>query len=164
MKANPHSTNETGPYGTAERVPIPADPKAAMTLTWWLITAPAFHPLWSQYSLTVVRLDDTPGFPPPVLHFDGATHELMVAALEPQDKPYTVATVYPLRWLEPINIVEQFTATDDEMRELAHLAAKGVVFGALNPETADAPTRIRAQWLSSLVKTLAHIRGEVHAA
>lgn len=168
MKLDPNATTETGPYGKAELIPIPDNPRSAQTTCWWLITAPTFHPLWSQYCLLVVRLDDdVPDFPPPKRQFAGATHELLVMALEPKgDSPYTVESMYPgpLPYLEPINIVEQFTATDNEMRELAHYMAWGVVVGALNPETSDAPTMIRESWLGSLVRTLAHIRGETHAA
>lgn len=166
MKADPDAATVTGPYGKAEKVFIPDTPDAAQTVTSWLITAPGAHPLWSQYNLFVVRLDDdVPGFPPPHRQFPGATHELLLVALEPAGNLYTAEMLHtkPLQWLEPINICEQFTATDDEMRELAHLSAWGVVVGALNPETADAPTRIREAWLGSLVRTLAHIRGEAHA-
>lgn len=53
---------------------------------------------------------------------------------------------------------------DDEMVEMAALAAAAVVHGALTPETADAPERIRESWLSSMTKTLAHIRREAHAS
>jgi hypothetical protein len=160
-----------GPYGFAERFPFDAtDPRAAQTVAYWLITAPSFHPVWSQYVLACVRLDDdVEGFPPPNRKFDGATHEILLVALDPTDGPVDMAAMdrYALSGqlpiLTPVNICEQFTATDAEMRELAQLAAHGVVAGALNPETGDAPTRIREQWLSAMVKTLAHIRGEEHA-
>lgn len=167
MNLDPNATTETGAHGKAELIPIPDHPGAAQTTTWWLLTAPAFHPLWSQYCICVVRLDDNvAGFPPPKRQFDGATHEFIVMALEPGTAAHTVESMQagPLRWLEPINIVEQFTATDDEMRELAHLAAWGVVHWALSPEVSDAPARIRETWLASLVRTLAHIRGEEHTA
>lgn len=163
------TTEHQGPYGTALRLAIPDVPRAAQTVDHWLITAPAYHPAWSQYTLAVVRLDDLPGWPPPVRQFDGATHEVIVVALDPEHGPYDVdkmagyAVTADLPFLTPVNIAHQFTADDAEMRELASLAAWAVVHGALNPETADAPERIRGQWLTSLVKTLAHIRGEVHA-
>lgn len=161
---------EDGPYGHADRWAFdPADPNDAASVAYWLITAPNFHPIWSQYVLGCVRLDDIEGFPPPHRKFHGATHELLLVALHPEHGPYDLAAMdrYALSgqlpFLTPVNIVEQFTATDAEIRELAWLAARGIVNGALNPETADAPARIRADWLSTLVKTLAHIRGEEHA-
>ena len=160
-----------GPWGDAARLPIPDHPSAAQTADWWLITAPAYHPLWSQYGLAVVRLDDdAPGFPPPNHHFPGTTHELLVVALDPsqgRQTPETMAgrveTGSGFPYLTPINHAHQFIAADEEMRQLASWAAWGVVNGALNPETGDAPALIREGWLQSLTKTLAHIRGEEHA-
>lgn len=156
----------SGPFGRAEPIPVPDRPDAAETVAEWLITAPAYHPAWPQYALVVVRLrDDVPGFPAPHHQFEGTTHELIVMALDPGRGPHTTATLTgaALPYLQPVNIVEQFIAGDDEMRRLAELAATGVVNGVLMPETADAPDRVRAAWRASLTKTLAHIRGEVHA-
>jgi hypothetical protein len=151
------------------RLAIPDVPRAAQTVDMWLITAPVFHPLWSQYHMACVRLDDdVPGFPPPVRQFDGATHEFLIVALNPEFGPFDEASMAEygrsgrLPLLTPINVAHQFTASDDEMREVCSLAARAVVNGYLNPETADAPDRIREDWLASIVKTLAHIRGEPH--
>lgn len=160
-----------GPYGKAERLPDPAQFKRGQeTVVQWLIDSPVWHPLWRGYLLCVVRLrDDQPGFPPPVHKFVGTTHELMIAALNP-DHPQTIDALTrrmrdgkAVHYLTPINIAEQFIATDDEMIKLAWAGAWGVVFGYCNPETGDAPERIREDWLSSLTKSLAHIRGEAHA-
>ena len=63
----------------------------------------------------------------------------------------------------PVNIVHQIEGTDEEARLLASFAAVGVVHGLLWPETGDAPEQIRMGWLGSMVKSLAHIRGEEHA-
>lgn len=163
---NPNGGPHQGAYGTAVRCDLPDRPDAAETVCQWLLTAPGYHPLWTQYALIVVRLrDDVPGFPPPHRQFDGATHELLVLALQPDHPrtPESFAAGEPLRFLQPVNHAHQFEATDAEMEDLADLAAQGVVHGVLNPETADAPERIRAAWLMSLTKTLAHGRGEEHA-
>jgi hypothetical protein len=159
-----------GPHGTAEAVPVPDVPQAAETVCTWLLTAPLAHPLWSQYLLCVVRLrDGIPGFPPPKRDFDGATHELIVVALNPEHGPQTAARMAGyfraggLPYLTPHNIVHQVEATDEEAARLAEMSALAVVNGWLTPETADAPERIRADWKASLVKTLAHDRGEAHA-
>lgn len=159
-----------GPRGTAERIPLPDIPAAAETVCTWLLTAPMAHPLWSQYMLGVVRLrDGIAGFPPPKRQFDGATHELNLVALNPEHGTFTVARMKRLHrtgrlpYLTPVNIAHQFEGTDGEAGELAEMAARAVVNGWLTPETADAPDLIRADWKTSLVKTLAHVRGEVHA-
>lgn len=160
-----------GPDGrSAVRIDMPDVPHAAMAVDVWLLTAPDAHPLWSQFALSCVRLVEAPGWPPPILLFPGATHELLVVALNPDDGPFDRATLterarlgVPMPYLLPVNIVEQFTATDEEMRKPCWSAASGVALGALPPETADAPEQIREHWLGHLVRALAHIRGEQHA-
>lgn len=160
----PHGTAVAGPHGIAEPF---TNPSAPATLCAYLITAPTFHPLWSQYVLCVVTLAPMPGLPPAVLKFPGATHELLVVSLNPEAGHRTVANLsepdMQLSHLLPFNIVEQFEATDTEMQSLAWLLCRAVVDGRLTPETADAPTLIRGQWLTACVKTLAHERGEEHA-
>lgn len=181
MNFDPSLTVLDGQFGQAFRVELPAGrPDTAETVCSWVITSPIWHPAWSQYNLFVVRLRfGVPGFPDPKLRFVGATHELEVVALNPEHGPYTQQLIverdYTLPWLQPINISEQFTATDAEMEQLAGLCVLGVLNGVLNPETsilapsglapllASHPGRIREAWLTSMVRTLAHIRGEEHA-
>lgn len=173
-----HTERIRGPYGTVEFVEMPSkdDPKltklarAALDVArgTWLITSPGWHPLWSQYVLSIVSLEDHPDFPPPVIKFHGATHELLLLAINP-DHQLTVEKVQNfcktgnLPYLSPINISEQFECIDEEIQQIAWLAARAVVNGHLNPEVADAPTRIREDWLTACTKGLAHMRGEDHA-
>lgn len=173
-----------GPYGRCEHVEhpsvddltLPAKTRAALscTLGTWLITAPGYHPAWSQYLLSVCRLDEHPDLPPPHIKFLGATHELMLFALEPGKGPgpggtQTVTSAHAhcrtgtAPMLTPINICEQYQATDDEMNALAWLAARAICNGCLIPETGDAPALIREHWLGVTTRTLAHLRGEAHA-
>jgi hypothetical protein len=159
-----------GSHGTAERIPLPDVPQAAETVCTWLLTAPHACPLWSQYLLAVVRLrDGVPGFRPPARQFDGATHELVILALDPERGPFAVADMERFQrsgavpFLTPANIAHQIEGTDEEAAWLAEMAAAAVVNGWLTPETWDAPEEIRMDWKASLVKTLAHRRGEVHA-
>lgn len=156
-----------GQYGDAAPLEVPVAPHAAETVCLWLVTAPGYHPFWSQYILIVVRLtDDLPGFPPPHHQFEGTTHELIVLVLNPEAGKQTVESLDRIhaeagkpQYLWPPNIVEQFIATDDEMRQLASFSAQGIVHGMLNPDTDG-----RSGWLPALTKTLAHIRGEAHAS
>jgi hypothetical protein len=159
-----------GSYGYAEKIPVPDMPEAAGTLCLWLLTAPLACPAWWQYRLGVVRLrDGVPGFPPPSRQFDGATHELNVVALDPANGTLTAADMERLtrgsglRYLTPASIAHQIEGTDAEAEKLAGSAALAVVHGWLWPETINDPVRIREDWKASLVKTLAHHRGEIHA-
>lgn len=166
---DPSVTEHTGRAGSACLLPVgPEVPNATESVAAYLITAPCYHPLWSQYRLDVIRLRDMPDMPPPVLKFQGATHEIMVMTLNPEHGPWTadlvVAAQHHTPFLTPINVAEQFEATDEEMRAVADLLVQSVVHGILTPESADAPSLIRRQWLTVAVKTLAHLRGEPHAS
>lgn len=155
-----------GQYGTAEPIEIPAIASAVETICHWLLTAPIYHPFWSQYLLYAVRLtDDLPGFPEPHHQFEGTTHEVGVIVLNPEEGRQTPDTMSQhsidgtAPFLHPVNICEQFIATDDEIRRLVSLCAQAVVHGLLNPDTDG-----RAGWLPAMTKTLAHFRSEPHAS
>lgn len=82
----------------------------------WLITAPWAHPLWSQYALLLTDLT-TPIGTPPVIHLDGATHEVLLYALDPK---YPIANVQVMiaekqfHPLNPPNHGYQFKAESDD--------------------------------------------------
>lgn len=162
--------NLVGPAGSARRLPLDGiNNDAGATVAWWLLTG-GWHPLWPQFSLSVVHLRPLEGRPPAHLQFEGATHELLVLALNPGSPPRIhraadVAKGLPNvgGYLTPPDVVHQFTATDEEMVRLASLCAYGCVGGLLNPSTDDSRRYLREQWLASCLRTLAHIRGEVHA-
>jgi hypothetical protein len=148
----------TGQYGTAGLVPPGHLTDTPATLAAWIISAPHWHPAWSQYLLAILTLADIPGTRPATIYVPGATHELIVAALNPEPGPHAAltATNATLGLLRPVNIAQQFTATDARARELAALCVRAVVGGVLNPETGDAPDRIRAVWARSIAQTLDH--------
>jgi hypothetical protein len=114
-----------GPNGRTARLLPPghhADHPAVLAI--WIITAPDAHPLWSQYALSAVTLADLPGVPEARKRNDTVTHELTVLALNPDHGPYDNATVERMRYLGPVNVVEQFTATDEHARELTARAPR----------------------------------------
>lgn len=159
MNAPTEPDELTGAFGTARRVPRDHyQGSHPAGLDSWIITAPCWHPVWSQYNLGVVSLADHPELPPAKRQRPDATHELSVFALNPEAGPYDARHLPEggLRFLTPVNIAEQFTTTDETARHLAFLCARAVVDGVLTPETGDAPDRIRAAWHSSIHQTLAH--------
>ena len=162
-------TEYCGPFGTATHLQVNPDlPGADTTVCWWLLSGLRWHPLWNQFALVVVHLRPTHGTPPPRLHFPGATHELLVMALNPERGPRTPTDLAanglgPNAWLTPLDVVHQFEATDTEMQTLAGMLAEACVQGWLTPSTDDARQALREMWLTVCVKTLAHGRGEEHA-
>ena len=152
-------TEHTGPYGTAHRVPeTNYQAVSPAALDSWIITAPCWHPHWTQYALALVSLTHIPDVPQTQLHRPGMTHEINVVALDPEHGPYDAHTLSPgrLQYLLPVNIAEQFTTTDETARDLTQQCAQAVVHGALCPETADAPDRIRTYWRQAIRNTLHH--------
>lgn len=161
-----------GPRGTAIELDVDTSPvnEGHATIAWWLLTGP-WHPLWQQFSLTVVTLEPREGVAPAHLHFPGATHELAVIALNPGQPP-RLLTAREFHeggfgaaggYLQPIDVCHQFEATDEEMIQVARLAAIACIAGGLTPSTDDARERLREVWLGSIVRTLAHLRGEAHS-
>ncbi|MGW3410283.1 hypothetical protein [Streptomyces sp. NPDC000888] len=156
----------TGKYGTATRVPAETHADNPATLDHWILTAPDWHPIWDQYVLGLISLADLPDTPPPFKQRPGVTHELVVFALNPEHGPHEAATFNSRRLAEavltPVNVVEQFTCTDDQARHLTRLCATACVNGVLTPETGDAPDRIRAAWRHSIHQTLNHLLDPHH--
>lgn len=158
-----------GPRGSAVRLDLAAIrgmSPGAQTVDHWIVTSPGWHPLWDQYLVHCVRLDDdVPGLPDPVWHFPGATHEIGVITTNPDYGPYGNDEVINkrIRILLPVNVAIQFEDVDERMRDLCELAVAGILYGQLNPEASGQETRVRALWETSLVRTLAHLRGEPHA-
>lgn len=161
-------TEMTGSYGTASRVPpenFKDHPPAAAQLDTWIVTAPCWHPLWSQYMIGVVSLAAFPGMDPAVKDYSEATHELDVIALNPDYGPYTAEEITPenpVKYMLPINIVIQFIATDEQAAEICHGLTHMVVEGALCPETGGSPSRVRESWEQVLARTLDHFRDPHH--
>lgn len=160
-----------GPRGTAVKIDIdPTLSGASTTVACWLLNGD-WHPVWGQFVITVVTLADLPDVEPAKLQFPGATHELLVVALNPGSPPVKHKAAALAKggfagvggFLTPVDVVHQFTATDEEMVRLVELCVKACVDGAMTPSTDDARETLREGWLSACVKTLAHMRGEEHA-
>ena len=159
-----------GPHSEAVKLAlIPGLSGFESTVCWWLLTG-SWHPLWSQFILSVVHLRQIEGMKEPLLQFPGATHEMLVFALNPGEPPrehladlLETKGIASVGYLEPIDVVHQFEATDEEMVDIADWCAFGCVNGILTPSTDDNRLYYREQWLGAVVKTLAHMRGEEHA-
>lgn len=125
----------------------------------WLLTVPGAHPFWTQFVLSAVHLREIPGVRSPTIHLEGATHELVLAALSPRMGVVDRVSIRTLRPppLLPLNLVRQVTgATDDHVRRLAGQLAGAVVHGLLHPEPGDIAGAVD-QWHRTIDATLEHI-------
>lgn len=161
-----NSREFAGRYGTALRLTVPAAHHSAATTTCcWVIDSPHFSPAWNQWALNVITLATVDDRGPAALQFQGATHEMLLLALNPEKGRFDQAALDApgggFHHLLPVNYCDQFEASDTEMLALAAWMVWGMVNGHLQVEPNGAYDR--ESWLASATKTLAHIRGEVHA-
>lgn len=168
----------SGIYGRADFCPPPSAEQLATasaaaraanehTVATYLLNAPMYHPAWGQYVMSIIDLKPDPRFADATLYLPEATHELVLFAIDPEHSldvdavtRYCVTGDLPI--LRPVNIGQQFTATDEEMHQVGWFACRGVVTGRLFPETGDAPTAIRAMWQAACNHVLDHLRGTAH--
>lgn len=110
-----------------------------------IIEAAWAHPVWSHYALSIVHLRDTDGAPPATKHFPEATHELVIAALDPKDNktpPF------------PANYCGQFAfAEDHQAAAFARAVAMGVRSSAIHPDT-DFLRRFTAPEIERMAKLM----------
>lgn len=154
-----------GEFGSAERVPSENLADAPAQLATWIVTAPIWHPLWSQYMIAVISLADFDGHEPAHRQFPEATHELTVLALNPDKGPHdaeTVSSANPAPYMTPVNVVQQFVTTDERAIQIGHSLTHAVIDGRLNPETGDAPEAIRETWAMAISVTLDHYIDPTH--
>jgi hypothetical protein len=162
-----------GPFGKADELPLNDGPNFAATVCHYLVTAPIFHPAWSQYNFHILRLTpNLPGLPEPHLQFTGATHEIGIVALDPSEGPQTYESMIEfctpdhrnfgkMPWLSPVNIACQIITRDEgELLKLAPHLMRAIVIKGVSPETSDAPDLVRRYWHQMIEQGLAHMRGE----
>lgn len=101
----------------------PQNDKYDVTVARWFIECvPHLHPMWNHYLVVCVALKDVDGLPAAKKHFPTATHELMVLALDRDKKP-TYDDDESHHILTPPNYYFQFTATDEQAKNITYQAA-----------------------------------------
>lgn len=152
----------TGNFGSAQQMLGEMDssdrPDVAATVTLWFLTCPGQSPSWDHYYLSVIHLRPIDGVRPPIVRVPGATHEIMVAALDPRfsPTPFDQESWMPLF---PLNVEEQLVLPSDaSARELGRLATLAVLEGLLWAEP-PVPGLVEP-WRSVLQKSSAHLRGD----
>lgn len=146
-------------HGWSQEAVIPPDMQNIETVCLHLVDSPPWFPHWQQYAFSAVRLtDDLPGFQPVRRVLPGATHELIIMVIDPEQAGYpfpdplalTEAAKTTFPYLLPPNLAAQFVATDDEMRALVKLAVISTITGGMNPEPySPLPRRTWGPFLAS---------------
>ena len=100
----------------------------------WIVSAPWAHPVWHSYLIVCLFLRDVPGVPPAKVAMAGATHEVIVAALDPEQKRIPLND-YP-KMLKPLNFAGQWIAASDEAAAAKiEATVLEIVNGTLSPDT-----------------------------
>jgi hypothetical protein len=130
----------TGPNGRAWKSDIaavarryPGGPPHELTVVSWVVEARWAHPLWHSYFLCAISLREVPGWPPAQINLAGATHEVMLYALDPNHKR---ALNDRHRYLQPSNFHGQWKAESDEAAAaFIEETVKLILNGQLSPDT-----------------------------
>lgn len=113
------------------------------TVGMWLIEAPEAHPLWHSYVLVLVHLRTLPGREEEevTFHLDGATHQLLLNALDPKGSRQSLVDCdlkakNKCAILHPLNFAAQFIEiTDNLARERCVSAVQAICDGKISPDT-----------------------------
>lgn len=137
-------------------------PDADGTVIGWLLHAPGAHPFWNYYAIAVIHLRPIDGVRPPTIRVEGATHELMIIALNPEKPLPDLDAVgrgeASFEFLTPIDVVEQFSVRDDaEAARLGELAIRVCVDGLASPDQ-----DWRSWWKRAIAETAEHFRAGRH--
>lgn len=107
------------------------------TVAMWMIEAPWAHPVWHSYGLILVhlrplRVPDRPRF-----YLPGATHELWLHALNPEDARQGVFETGQMAFLHPLNYAVQLIRDSDEAAalDIETRAVRPILDGTLSPDT-----------------------------
>lgn len=109
---------------------LPAD----SSVCGWIVSAPWAYPLRSCYMIACVSLKDSPGLQPAKVMLPGATHEVFVVALDPEQKRIPLND--SPKMLRPVNFAGQWVAaSDDDARLKIEGCVKEIVIHAtLSPD------------------------------
>jgi hypothetical protein len=111
------------------------------TVCAWIVYAPWAHPFWAYYLIAAVHLRETKKYPMPKIILPGATHEIFVAAMDPEKIP-DIWNPFPCT-LRPLNFVGQWVAPvrpnpidlDQSAAEKVEASVREILAGTLNPDT-----------------------------
>jgi hypothetical protein len=139
----------------------PSDPPdISGTVAMWFLDCPGQSPAWRHYHLGIVHLRPIEGVKPAVISREGATHEIILAALDPKSNPQP-DDINTWSWLRPINYVGQLALpSDEDAKTILALLAKATANGML---WAEPPLSGQKEpWESQVRQLEAHAAGKHH--
>lgn len=149
---------KVGAAGQAWRIPYTDHYQFGVGDHQWFLHIPAAHPHWPRYMLSCIHLRPVEGQPPAKLQYPGATHEVMLVALNPEHNP-NPDNRQSWQILTPVNAAVQFTsASDDDAAVLLDLVAQALVDGILPAEPSDFIGG-SDYWITTVRRTAAHRTG-----
>lgn len=155
-----------GAAGEAWRVRMPEVGKRALpdhdgTVDTFIVRAPGCHVFWSHWMVIVVHLRPIPGVKPAHVKREGATHELLILALNPEQPLPPLDASAPgwrVHHLTPIDVAEQFVAANDAIAaRICELAVLAIVDGVASPDQ-----DWRRWWSLATQQTAQHFAAGVH--
>ncbi len=108
------------------------NPDSFFALDCWILHLPGYA-IWPHYLLSGTGLADIPGRRPATKQFPEATHEVLVAAIDP-DCTQADWLDQRIQTLSPINYVRQMVTTETVANALLRHLAERFVSGFLPPE------------------------------
>jgi hypothetical protein len=141
----------TGKSGTGQKVHGLAEAPPALTEAW-LLDVPGWSPAWRHFMVSVITLKEIDGVGRATKRWPGATHELVVQAMDSEKLPLpTDKSTWS--FLTPVNVVWQFSATDAEAAKACRALTALALDGGLCLETQgiEGAKEQWAQWIKRLL-------------
>jgi hypothetical protein len=103
----------------------------------WIVEAPNAHPVWHSYWFEMVHLRpfrDMEG--DTHIYLEGATHEMWIAAIDPDKSRQEMLDTGMIPALRPLNFACQFIFDNDHTASLSLLQdVRDVIDGVISPDT-----------------------------
>ncbi len=129
-------------FGRAWRIDLETVRKASRSgadacIAFWVIEARWAHPFWHSYVLSAIHLRPVTGLDPPAIYLPGATHELLLHALDPNvPREPNVMACKLAGLLTPANFAAQFIVQDDRTAcQRVRGTVEEILAGKLSPDT-----------------------------
>lgn len=114
-----------------------------------IVKMPGVHMMWDRWIILCIHLREAPGANPPKLRFEGASHEFIFAALDPEKGP-DIDEWTPGWLLRPFDLVHQVARLSDEQAvELLRTSVKCMITGEQCPPDRD----FRSYWETALTSS-----------